>query len=134
MCGQSRCQDQSCRNGADLEVMFGGGEDSAQSQDGQDIGILSQGSEKTDGAERHLPIFFNQNESPSRRARLQEYQVATRIRHQSNRWLDVLKATMPRGTAASGEHRNEYTSEMIEAELWQLQCGARIVSSRPRLI
>ena len=57
MCGQSRCQDQSCRNGADLEVMFGGGEDSAQSQDGQDIGILSQGSEETDGAERHLPIF-----------------------------------------------------------------------------
>ena len=57
MCGQSRCQDQSCRNDADLEVMFGGGEDSAQSQDGQDIGILSQGSEETDGADRHLPIF-----------------------------------------------------------------------------
>ena len=84
--------------------------------------------------QRGIYQFFNQNESPSRRACLKEYQVATRIRHQSNRWLYVLKATMPRATAASGEHRNEYTSEMIEAELWQLQCGARIVSSRPRLI
>ena len=132
MCGQSRCQDQSCRNGADLEVMFGGGEDSAQSQDGQDIGIPSQGSEETDGAERHLPIFQPKRKpiAPSVPSR-----ISSCDSHSSSEQSMVGRAQsyVPRATAASGEHRNEYTSEMIEDELWQLQCGARIVSSRPRL-
>ena len=134
MCGQSRCQDQSCRNGADLEVMFGGGEDSAPNLRTAKTLEFYHKEVKKLTEQRGIYQFVNRNESPSRRVCLQEYQVATRIRHQSNRWLDVLKATMPRATAASDEHRNEYTSEMIEAELWQLQCGARIVSSRPRLI
>lgn len=73
--------------------MFGGGEDSAESQDGQDFGNLKQGSEETDGAERHLPFYQPERKpfTPS---------VASRIRHQSNRWMDRLKAIMPRATAA----------------------------------
>ena len=70
--------DQRYRNGAGLEAMFREGVDYAQSQDGQDIGILRQGSQKIDGAERHLPIFRPERKSitpgvPSRMSSCDSY-------------------------------------------------------------